>query len=87
MERLAKTEEIIAQIGTVNMRALEVYDSVKKEYDSVREKTEIISIWAHKLNPFKHLVTMSMCLIIGIKNEKNNFSKSGLGLVLFIFSL
>ena len=43
MERLAKTEEIIAQIGTVNMRALEVYDSVKKEYYSVREKTEIIA--------------------------------------------
>jgi chromosome segregation protein len=43
VERLSKTEEMISQIGTVNMRALEVYDSVKKEYDSVREKTEIIA--------------------------------------------
>ena len=43
MQRLSRTEEIIASIGSVNMRALEVYDSVKKEYDSVREKAEIIS--------------------------------------------
>ena len=43
VERLAKTEEIIVQIGTVNMRALEVYDTVKKEYDLIREKTDIIS--------------------------------------------
>ena len=43
LERLAKAEEIISQIGAVNIRALEVYDSVKKEYDSVKEKTEIIS--------------------------------------------
>ena len=42
-ERLSKTEEMATQIGTVNMRALEVYDSVKKEYDSVRKITEIIS--------------------------------------------
>jgi chromosome segregation protein len=42
-ERLAKTEEAISRIGTVNMRALEVYDSVKAEYDAVREKTDVIS--------------------------------------------
>ena len=36
LERLAKAEEIISQIGAVNLRAIEVYDSVK-------EKTEIIS--------------------------------------------
>ncbi len=42
-ERLAKTEETISQIGTVNLRALEVYDSVKKEYDVVKEKTDIIA--------------------------------------------
>ncbi len=43
VERLAKTEELISQIGSVNLRALEVYDSVKKEYDVIKEKTEIIS--------------------------------------------
>lgn len=42
-ERLVRTEEAIAQIGTVNLRALEVYDSVKREYDSVKEKTDIIA--------------------------------------------
>ena len=42
-ERLAKTEEIISQIGTVNMRALEVYENVKREYDSIKEKTDVIS--------------------------------------------
>ncbi|MEX2016982.1 MAG: chromosome segregation SMC family protein [Candidatus Pacearchaeota archaeon] len=42
-ERLAKTQESITLIGTVNMRALEVYDSVKNEYDAVKEKTDVIS--------------------------------------------
>ncbi len=42
-ERLAKTEETLREIGSVNLRALEVYDSVKKEYDSVSEKAELIS--------------------------------------------
>ena len=42
-ERLARTEETISGIGTVNLRALEVYDSVKKEYDSIQEKVTIIS--------------------------------------------
>ena len=31
------------RIGTVNMRALEVYDEIKKEYESIREKVEIIT--------------------------------------------
>lgn len=43
IERLRKTEETLQKIGTVNMRALEVYDDVKKEYDLVSEKVEIIS--------------------------------------------
>ncbi len=43
LEILAKTEEMMSGIGNVNLRALEVYDAVKKEYDSIKEKTEIIS--------------------------------------------
>ncbi|MCX6747225.1 MAG: chromosome segregation SMC family protein [Candidatus Pacearchaeota archaeon] len=43
LERLSKIQEALFQIGSVNMRSLEVYDSIKKEYDSVKEKTEIIS--------------------------------------------
>ena len=43
VERLARTQDILTKIGTINLRSLEVYDSVKKEYDSVREKAEIIT--------------------------------------------
>ena len=38
MEKLKKAEEILIRIGSVNLRAIEVYDNVKKEYDAVAEK-------------------------------------------------
>ena len=41
-QRLVRAQEIISRIGSVNMRALEVYDSVKREYDTINEKVEII---------------------------------------------
>ena len=41
-ERLVKAQEIFSTIGSVNLRSLEVYDSVKKEYDLIKEKAEII---------------------------------------------
>ena len=37
-EKLKKTQEALQQIGSINMRALEVYEEVKKEYDIVAEK-------------------------------------------------
>ncbi|MEX0932902.1 MAG: chromosome segregation SMC family protein [Candidatus Pacearchaeota archaeon] len=40
--KLEKTKELLSKIGTVNLLSLEVYDSIKKEYDTVREKAEII---------------------------------------------
>lgn len=43
LDKLAKTHELLSQIGSVNLRSLEVYDTIKKEYDSVKEKTEIIT--------------------------------------------
>jgi len=43
VERLAKTQDILSRIGTINLRSLEVYDSVKKEYDAVRDKAEVIT--------------------------------------------
>ncbi len=43
VERLARTQDLLSRIGTINLRSLEVYDSVKKEYDSVREKAEVIT--------------------------------------------
>ncbi len=42
-EKLAKTQELLSKIGSVNLRSLEVYDTIKKEYDSIKEKTEIIT--------------------------------------------
>ena len=41
-QKLAKTQEILSRIGTVNLRSLEVYDSIKEEYDSISNKVEII---------------------------------------------
>lgn len=43
LARLAKTQETIYSIGSVNLRSLEVYDSVKKEYDSIKDRVDIIS--------------------------------------------
>jgi len=39
-ERLEKSKTVIAGIGSINLRALEVYENVKKEYDLVYEKVE-----------------------------------------------
>jgi len=41
--RLNKTKEVLSRIGSVNLRSLEVYDSVKKEYDLIKEKIELIN--------------------------------------------
>ncbi|MDP3881366.1 MAG: chromosome segregation SMC family protein [Nanoarchaeota archaeon] len=41
-ERLVKTQEALREIGSINMRALEIYDEIKKEYDEVQEKVNTI---------------------------------------------
>lgn len=41
-KRLAETESLIMRIGSVNMRALEVFDNVKVEYEKVQEKVNTI---------------------------------------------
>jgi chromosome segregation protein len=43
MARLNKAQEELSKIGSVNLRSLEVYDSIKQEYDIVKEKVDIIS--------------------------------------------
>jgi chromosome segregation protein len=43
VEKLNKTQEFLSQIGSVNLRSLEVYDTIKKEYDIIQEKTNIIT--------------------------------------------
>ncbi len=42
IQRLNKTQDILSRIGSVNLRSLEVYDEIKKEYESIREKVETI---------------------------------------------
>lgn len=41
-EKIKKTQETLNQIGSINMRALEVYDGVKKEYDLVEQKVQTL---------------------------------------------
>ena len=43
VQRLVRTKEIISSIGSVNLRSLEVYDSIKKEYDAINERVEVIT--------------------------------------------
>jgi len=43
IQKLEKTKEILSSLGSVNLRALEVYDSIKKEYDAIKDKIEIIN--------------------------------------------
>jgi len=41
-EKLKKSHDNLQQIGSINMRALEMYDQVKREYDEVQEKVSIL---------------------------------------------
>ncbi|MBT4257730.1 chromosome segregation protein SMC [archaeon] len=42
-QKLSQAQERISRIGSVNMRSLETYDEIKKEYDGVKDKVELIS--------------------------------------------
>ncbi len=41
-DNLKNIESKLENLGSVNLKALEVYDSIKKEYDSISEKAEIL---------------------------------------------
>jgi chromosome segregation protein len=41
-EKMKKAQELLSSIGSINMRALEVYDEIKEEYDKIKEKADII---------------------------------------------
>ncbi|MEM1536047.1 MAG: chromosome segregation SMC family protein [Candidatus Pacearchaeota archaeon] len=38
--KLKKYEQELSQLGPVNLKALEIYETVKKEYDEIKEKVE-----------------------------------------------
>jgi len=42
-KKLDEVQRIIDNIGTVNMRSLEVYDGVKGEYEKIQEKVDILN--------------------------------------------
>jgi len=42
LHRLNRAQEILSKIGSVNLRSLEVYDEIKKEYDIIKEKVETL---------------------------------------------
>ncbi len=42
-EKLERSQKALITIGSVNMRALEVYDSVKGEYEEVYQKVEVLN--------------------------------------------
>ncbi len=41
-ERLNKTQTALDNIGNVNLKALEVYDSIKKQYDVIADKASVL---------------------------------------------
>jgi chromosome segregation protein len=41
-KRLDNAQQILNNLGSVNMRALEVYEDIKKEYDKVQEKADML---------------------------------------------
>ncbi|MFA6974194.1 MAG: chromosome segregation SMC family protein [Parcubacteria group bacterium] len=43
INRLQNTQDTLAKIGSVNLRSLEVYDSIKQEYDTIKDKVDIIA--------------------------------------------
>jgi chromosome segregation protein len=42
VERLNKSQNVIYSMGSVNLRSLEVYEDIKKEYDSIKGRVETI---------------------------------------------
>jgi len=43
LHKFSRIQDILSTIGNVNLRSLEVYDEIKKEYDLVRERVEVLS--------------------------------------------
>ncbi|HKL24292.1 MAG TPA: AAA family ATPase, partial [Candidatus Nanoarchaeia archaeon] len=41
-EKLHKTQHTLSNIGSVNLRALDTYEEIKKEYDAIKQKVETV---------------------------------------------
>lgn len=49
-EKLENVENSLTRIGNVNLRALEVYDSIKEEYEKIRQKVETLENERQEVN-------------------------------------
>ena len=56
LARSRKIEEMLSRIGSVNMRALEVYEQVKVQYESIRDKVETIGNEKEKIMKIVHKI-------------------------------
>jgi len=43
LHKLNRVQDILNKIGSVNLRSLEVYDEIKKEYDAVKERVDVLA--------------------------------------------
>lgn len=78
ISKLRKIEELLSKIGSVNMRALEVYSEVKEEYESIREKVETIGKEKEKIEEIIHKIDIEKKKVfiktvedLNIKFERN----------------
>ncbi len=86
LERIRKHEYDLANIGPTNMRALQVYDEIKKEYDSIQEKalklenekTEILKI-IEEIDKKKRLVFVKTLSVINDLFSQNFVKLVGKG--------
>ena len=80
-DRLKRHEALFVSIGTVNLRALQVYESLKGEYEKIREKVEKLQQEkTHILKIIEEIdkkkrITFVKTLDIINKNFSQNFSR------------
>ncbi|MDA3836678.1 MAG: chromosome segregation SMC family protein [Nanoarchaeota archaeon] len=56
LQRVRRIEETLSRIGSVNMRALEVYAQVKEEYNTIKNKVETIGNEKEKIMKIIHKI-------------------------------
>lgn len=86
IDRIRRHEIDLAGIGSVNMRALQVYEDIKKEYDTIQEKalklenekTEILKI-IEEIDKKKRLVFVKTLGVINDLFSQNFFKLVGKG--------
>jgi len=78
MQKLNRAKEIIARIGSVNLRSLEVYDEIKAEYDSIKDKVEIITTEKQGILKVIHEIDIKKkkAFLVTLENVNEIFSRN-----------